>query len=135
MPVTVGPECSGRFVILTVTDPHTFEDWRAAVLSLLNCRLVAPRCAILVDRRAAAPPTRAAVDEMLEFLEEHVTELGGRHVALVATDDGGFGMARMTELKAEFGLPGVTVRTFRDYEEAVAWLTGHEPSTPRNEPD
>jgi hypothetical protein len=53
---TVHP--SAAFVVLSVTDPHTFEEWRNTVLAMMAATsAVNPRMSVLVDRRQATPPS------------------------------------------------------------------------------
>jgi hypothetical protein len=44
--------------------------------------------------------------------------------AILVRDDAGFGMGRMPGFRVKGENPDVTLRTFRDYDRAVKWLTG-----------
>ena len=118
---TVHP--SAAFAVLSVTDPHTLEEWRTTVLEMMAAtRALNPRMSVLVDRRQATPPSPAEVNEMVQFFEENRRALSGRSAAVVVADDAGFGMARMIELRSRLELPDGNIRAFRNYDDAVAWL-------------
>ena len=124
MPVSWSVEPEGRFVVLLPTDPATFEEWRTAMLDVLAAPVSRPRLKMLIDRRKGEPVTVGFVNQMTDFLATHQTALSGSRRAIVVSDDAGFGMARMTELKSALENPDSLARVFRSYSEAVAWLTG-----------
>jgi hypothetical protein len=51
------------------------------------------------------------------------SELAGRRVSILVSDDANFGMGRMTELRARLAVPEMAIRTFRKYEDAIHWLS------------
>lgn len=119
---TVHP--STAFAVLSVTDPHTFEEWRKTVLAMMAAtNAVNPRMSLLVDRRHATPPSSEEVRQMVQFFESNRWILSGRSAAVVVADDAGFGMARMIELRSRLELPDGIIRVFRSYDDAVVWLT------------
>jgi hypothetical protein len=117
---TVDP--TGRFVILTVIDPCTIEQWRAAMLATFDNPSFRSHRALLVDRRGTEPVTTAFVAAMTQFFMTHRDRIAMR-TAIVVGDEAAFGMGRMTALKAEFGTPELAIQTFRDYADAVRWIT------------
>jgi hypothetical protein len=117
---TVDP--TGRFVILTVIDPYTIEQWRTAILATFDNAVFRKHRALLVDRRRTEPVTTAFVAAMTQFFVAHRDQIALR-TAIVVADEAAFGMGRMTALKAEFGTPEIAIQTFRDYADAVRWLT------------
>jgi hypothetical protein len=120
---TVHP--SARFAVLSVSDPHTFEEWRNTVLAMMAATTaVNPRMSLLVDRRQATPPSLEDVTQMVQFFETNRCTLSGRSAAVVVADDAGFGMARMIELRSRLELPDGIIRVFRRYDDAVGWLKG-----------
>lgn len=123
MPVTWTLDLSGRFAVLSIRDPHTFDEWRSAVLAMLAATTAVPRMSVLVDRRQSAPPSSEDVKQMVEFFEQNRPALSGRSAAIVVADDAGFGVARMVELRSRLELPDGLIRVFRRYDDAVAWLT------------
>jgi hypothetical protein len=123
MPITWTFEPAQRLALLSVVDPYTIEEWRAAVLAILDAPVSREHVAILIDRRDAEPPTTKFVAEMTRFFAEHRGALSGARVAIVVSDDAAFGMGRMTELKSQLDIPDTTIRVFRSYDEAVSWLT------------
>jgi hypothetical protein len=60
---------------------------------------------------------------MTQFFVAYRDRVASRTAILVG-DDAGFGMGRMTALKAEFETPELAIQTFRHYDDAVRWLTG-----------
>jgi hypothetical protein len=122
MPVTSKIDSARRFAVLTIADPYTLDEWRTTLLGVFADHVFRQSRALLVDRRGAAALTTATVNAMMQFFLSHRNELAIR-AAIVARDAAGYGMGRMTEMKSEFDLPQTTIRTFRDYQEAVRWLT------------
>jgi hypothetical protein len=123
MPVNWTLDRSGRFAVLAITDPHTFDEWRSNVLAMLAATSAVPRMSVLVDRRQSTPPSAEDVKQMVEFFEQNRPALSGRSAAIVVADDAGFGVARMVELRSRLELPDGLIRVFRYYDDAVAWLT------------
>ena len=68
-------------------------------------------------------PSTAFVQAMATFLSRHQAKIAGTRAAIAVRDDSGFGMGRMTELKASLENPDAMIRPFRGYDEAVRWLT------------
>lgn len=123
MPVTWSTNPTQPFAVLTITDPYTFDDWRRAAVALLDVPQYQMRRAILVDRRHATALTTAVVDSMVAFLDTHRDRVATR-TAVVVSDDTSYGMGRMIEPKNETRHPEMSIRTFRDMDRAIAWLSG-----------
>ena len=123
MSVTWSIEPEGRFVVLLPADPSTFEEWRTAMLEILASPIARPHLAMIVDRRKAETVTTEFVVQMIGFFSKHQAAFSGSRTAVVVSDDSGFGMGRMTELKSALDNPGSTIRVFRSYDEGVRWLT------------
>jgi hypothetical protein len=121
MPITWTIDSAKRFAVLSVIDPYTIEEWRAAMLETFEDAAFRQYSTLLVDRRGSKPPTRSFVEAMTQFFASHKDQIAAR-TAIVVRDDAGFGMGRMTELKSELETPGTTIRTFRTYDDAVRWL-------------
>jgi hypothetical protein len=113
---------SGKFAVLSVTDPHTFEEWHSTVMTMMSATKAGPKMSVLVDRRQASPPTSEDVKHMIQFFEANRSALSGRSAAIVVADDAGFGVARMLELRSRLDLPDGIIRVFRNYDDAVTWL-------------
>jgi hypothetical protein len=60
---------------------------------------------------------------MVHYLADHHERIAGTRAAIVVRDDTGFGAGRMTELKASLRIPDAAIGTFREYADAVKWLT------------
>jgi hypothetical protein len=118
MPITWTIDPTARFVIMSVRDPSTIEEWRAAMLAILNDPISRPRLALLIDRRGSAPVSISFVNQMSAFFEEHQHGLANSIRAIVVDDDANFGMARMTALRNH----KATIQVFRNYDDAMAWL-------------
>jgi hypothetical protein len=123
MPISSSVDPSGRFTLVSVTDPYSIEEWCAAMLVVWNSASFRQHRSLLIDRRRAEPLSVAFVDTMTRFLAEHHSKIAGTRTAIVVRDDTGFGMGRMTELRASVDNPDATIRPFRDYDDAVRWLT------------
>jgi hypothetical protein len=123
MPITVSHDAAGRFALVSVTDPYTIEEWCATMLIVWDSAAFVTTRALLIDRRHAEPLSVSFVDTMTRFLAEHQRQIAGTRTAIVVRDATGFGMGRMTELKASVDNPNAAIRPFRDYDDAVRWLT------------
>ena len=119
MSITWTIDQTARFAVMSVRDPFTIFDWRATMLAIFAAPVARPRMALLIDQRQAEPVTTVFVNEMSSFFERYRQPLVDSLIAIVVSDDAGFGMGRMTALQN----PNVTIRVFRDYDAAVAWLT------------
>ncbi len=134
MPITTATDTGGQFAVVTLTDPHTIDEWRHAMLGLWTSPGFRETRAVLVDRRLSAPPTTAFVDAMIDFFALHREKLAGTRSAILVGNDAGFGMGRMTELKASRENPNATIRPFRLYDDAVLWLTTRPARVRRGQP-
>ena len=123
MPVKWACDSLDRFARLLVTDPHSFEEWRDAVLAILSAPVSETHHAILIDRRGAEPLTTAMANQMVEFMAKHQRDLSGGRVAVVVSDETNFGMTRMVQLRSTIDVPAGNIRPFRSYDEAVDWLS------------
>ena len=132
MPITTARDPGEQFAVVTLTDPHTIDEWRDVMLVLWASPGFRETRAVLIDRRLSAPPTSAFVDAMTDFFALHREKLAGTRSAIVVGNDAGFGMGRMTELKASRENPSAAIRPFRLYDEAVVWLTTGPGSRQRN---
>ncbi len=81
----------------------------------------------LVDGREvnAHATTRQGMEAFAEAARQVEDQIRGRRVAMVAGSDVTYGMFRMWELRRED--LDYTVRVFRDYDEALAWLIASRP--------
>jgi hypothetical protein len=93
------------------------------MLDVLAAPVSRPRLKMLIDRRNSEPVSVGFVNHMTDFFATHQQALAGSLRAIVVSDDVGFGMARMTELKSALENPDSVARVFRSYSEAVLWLT------------
>jgi hypothetical protein len=123
MPITWTADPEQPFVFVWISDPYTFDEWRTALVALSATPAYQTHRTILADRRQAAAPTQAFANDMVEFLRGH-PETIARHAAVVVGDDTSYGMSRMIELKTEVQHPELKMRTFRDMNRAIAWLSG-----------
>ena len=126
MPITWAFDPTQRFALLSVADPYSMEEWRAAVLAILEAPVSREHVAILIDRRDTELPTTEFVTEMNRFFAEHRETLSTARVAFVVRDEAGAGMARMTQLQSRLEIPDTTIRAFHSYDAAVRWLTTPE---------
>jgi hypothetical protein len=124
MPISETVDPRQQFVMLSVIDPCTIDEWCAAMLAALETPTFRQQHTLLIDRRHAEPIDVGFVDAKTRFFAAHQRELSGMRAAILVRDDAGFGMGRMTEFRVKVENPDVTIRTFRDYDRAVTWLTG-----------
>jgi hypothetical protein len=123
VPVTWRVDSAEPFAVVSLTDPYSIQDWRAAILPLLDNSLFRTYRAVLVDRRQAAPATTEFVNAITDFMTAHRAQIAER-AAIVVANDTSYGMSRMTQLLADSRNPHLQVRVFRSREDAAAWLTG-----------
>ena len=116
---------SRGFVRISVSpDPDPDEEIES-YLGMLSDPRFHPGIAILLDNRARRGEGDSEhVRRMAGLARKSSERLEGCRCAIVVSNDVEFGMARMYELMAS-GDP-LTVRVFRDMEEAESWLTCHD---------
>ncbi|HUE87163.1 MAG TPA: hypothetical protein VMO26_13895 [Vicinamibacterales bacterium] len=126
MPISWREALTGRWAVLVYSDPYTVAELERAMVEILAHAISAPPFRLLVDRRHCQAPTPAFVKHIAALLDQHRERVAGGHVAMVTSDEVGFGAARMTEIMVEVqGVP-CTLRAFRDWAEAERWLDdGH----------
>ena len=123
VPITWKFDTAGGFALMSISDPYTMDDWRAAMTAILQAPVRRSHVAMLVDRRGTPPLSTDDIEVMTRFLAEYRTELAGGRAAILVNDDVNFGMGRMTQLRSKLEIPNTTIRAFRSYSEAVTWLT------------
>ena len=124
MPVNWAIDSPQRRVVLTISDPYTLDQWRAAVRAVVEDRDFTPGFGFLVDRRTCAAPSGEFVQRQIDFLAT-VEDLRVPHrVALVVHPDdaAAYGMARMLEIRASLGDMSIEHRIFKSIEAANGWL-------------
>ena len=121
MPITWNVEPDGRFVLFTVVDPYTLDEWRDAMMGILESPTVTLPLTLLVDRRGTHSLSKATVEAFNRFFTEHQQALSGGRSAIVLSSGVYFEIAGM--LRTVLRIPNTSVRTFQDYDEAVDWLT------------
>ncbi len=127
MPITWSVEPGGRFVLFTIVDPYTVDEWRDAMTEVLDAR---SPLTLLVDRRRTQSLTKANVEGFNRFFNEHQQHLAGGRCAIVLSSGVYFEIAGM--LRTVLKIANTAVRTFQDYDEAVAWLTQESDSGTRS---
>ncbi len=123
MPVATSSDPTGRFAVLTITDPYTIDEWRSGMLQIFELPVYAERRLLLVDRTTCLAPSAAFVSQMTDFFAAQRATLSGTRCAILVSSDAGFGAARMTEMQSELRNPDVTMRVFRTRDDAERWLT------------
>jgi hypothetical protein len=123
MPIGWSVQPALRCTVVTVADPYTFKQWEAAFAEMKVARACEPWRSFLIDRRHSAPPTPEFVRMMVSALSGHGDQTGHTRVAIVVSNDVGFGMGRMAQMSAEATNAAISMRVFRTYEEAERWLT------------
>ncbi len=120
MPVGYQVIPAKRLVIVTYTDPVILEDWTNTIEAVFLHPEYEPGFNLLVDRRAAEPPTRAFADAVATFVRKRRTKFGSARIALLVSDIASYGMGRMQEMLNESA--DLPTRAFRSEAEAYAWL-------------
>jgi hypothetical protein len=120
MPITWRVEPDERFVLFIVVDPYTIDDWRETMTAILECPSVRLPLTLLVDRRGTQSLSKATVEGFNRFFTEHLDTLSGGRCAIVLSSGVYFEIAGM--LRTVLSIPNTSVRTFQDYDEALAWL-------------
>src|SRR5262245_249551 len=120
MPITWSVEPDGRFVLFTVLDPYTIDDWRDAMTAIIESTEVSLPLTLLVDRRGTQSLSKATVEGFNRFFTEHQPAIAGGRCAIVLSSGVYFEIAGL--LRGVLRIPNTSVRTFQDYDEAVAWL-------------
>jgi hypothetical protein len=124
-------ETSLVFLIYGTRQP-TFDEWRAAMDSLLDDPLFHAGMPIVSDRRRLVEaPTTAMLQKMAAYEYEHRDLFGDCRWAVVTGPEARaeFGMARMSQAMLEGGRSRITLRPFTDIDEAIGWATtGEEPA-------
>jgi hypothetical protein len=119
MSVVLSVDPKGRFAVLTIIDPYTIDEWRSAMVTLLEHPVYLERGAVLVDRRQCMAPDAPFVAEMHQFFTRRQRDASRMMAAVVVGDDADLEMGRTTERANSDG----TIRTFSNYVEAERWLT------------
>lgn len=130
MPIAWSVEPDRRFVLFTVVDPYTIDEWRHAMSEILESPSVNLPLTLLVDRRGTQSLSKATVEGFNRFFTEHQQALSGGRSAIVLSSGVYFEIAGM--LRTVLTIPNASVRTFQDYDEAVAWLTRESDSRTRS---
>ena len=121
MPICWNFEPERQRTIVTVADPYTFQQWEDALAEMMAAQACKWRT-FLVDRRKSTPPTPEFVRMMSYSLSVRADRIDATRVAVVVSDDVGFGMGRMAQMTAEANNPAIAMRIFRTYDEAEQWL-------------
>ena len=122
MPICWSVQPCSQCTVVTFSDPYTFQQWEAAFADMRASRACEPWRSFLVDRRNAMPPTSEFVRMVVSAITSHPSRTADTRVAIVVSNDAGFGMGRMAQMTAEANNPGISMRVFRNYEEAERWL-------------
>jgi SpoIIAA-like len=128
MPITWCVEPDGRFVRFTVVDPYTLDEWRDAMTAILDSATVTQPLTLLVDRRRTQSLSKATVEGFNRFFTEHRQALTGGRCAIVLSSGVYFQIAEM--VRTVLRIPNTSIRTFQDYDEALAWLVYGSHSRP-----
>ncbi len=113
----------GRIVIMQMHGQYTTAELREGILSALKSDDTPENPVMLFDLRESTSlrdRTPADIRGISQFLVAH-GDLLSRTLAMVVSDDVGFGRIRMGSTEAEWG--GIKPMVFRHFDEADAWLT------------
>ena len=105
-----------------VVDPYTIEEWKTAMLTILDTPQLPDNFMLLVDRRRSQLPSQTFIEQMVEFFRAHEPRLSKARAAVVVADPTGFGMARIAEALTELRVGTFNLRPFYDVDDAERWL-------------
>jgi len=109
-----------RLIIVTLEGTITWEEEVQTLLDTVRDPRMMQDARFFVDRRdsrmTATPDT---VEPLMGLVQQHLKEFGSPRIAIVVSDDYGFGMNRMLEQNSESELPH-DFAVFRTAEEAAA---------------
>jgi hypothetical protein len=112
----------GTWAVLVYVDPYTTDELSRALAEILAHPISRPSVRLLVDRRHCRAPSVTFVRHIVAFMEARLDRFTAGHVAIVTSDEVGFGAARMTEIIAESkGIP-CALASFREWAAAEQWL-------------
>ena len=123
MAVTYRIDADERIVHITISGDSHFAEWRDVMLAALSGPSFVSGMGFLSDRRSQTNiDSTDIVEGVINFFKKYAPQLDGCHWAAVSGDnDAAFGMLRMLSIRSDGTV--VTVRAFRDFEEARLWLT------------
>jgi len=91
-----------------------------AMTAILESPTVTLPLTLLVDRRRTHSLSKATVEGFNRFFTEHQHALSGGRCAIVLSSGVYFEIAEM--VRTVLRIPNTSIRTFQDYDEALAWL-------------
>jgi hypothetical protein len=125
MPVTYRIDTEKQIIRITVKGQPLPGEHAAVTQQWLNDPDYVPGMSILLDNRGREEPSdRARVEKLASETRSSPFAVPGIRVAIVVASDAEYGMSRMYGSLAEES--GLEIRTFRDIDEAEAWLTERE---------
>jgi len=112
-----------RCVVVTYHHQPTFAEWAETMEFIFGDPKYEPGLGMLMDRRfLLAPATTEYIRRLVAFIEANHGRTAGARWALLVADIGSYGMARMAEQLGR----GHSIRSFRVWEGALAWLAAPE---------
>ena len=114
-----------RIVFTTYTGNPDFDEWANTMRAIFRDTSFESDFSFVLDRRlVTTAPTTEYIKKVDAFVKEHPIELGKSLTAVVVSEMGSFGMARMSQ-----GLMNETeqTRVFTDIEKAKKWLSHKDP--------
>lgn len=109
-------------VVMHMDGKYDTDDLRAAILQALDDPQCPKNPVLLFDMRASqalSDRSTSDVRQMAYFLAKHGSRFG-RRLAMVVSNDLGYGLMRLGGTHAELG--GLDADVFRDIAEARSWL-------------
>jgi len=117
---SIDPEA--RIVRLTHLGETPIEDYEATLTAIFRSPSYRPGFGFLVDRRRFGTPPTTFVLRLIAFMTSQREALAGARWAVVAPSPAGYGLGRMGQMLAETAGGFITVRVFREIDEAERWL-------------
>jgi hypothetical protein len=120
MPVIYAIDRTERVVYLTTVGEPSFDEWRDALLSVFSHSSFETGFNFISDRRRASAPSPEFIEQEVNFIREHESELGRCRWAAVVPDPATDEAARVVTNRAH--VTEVEVGFFYNLAEARRWV-------------
>jgi len=123
-PLAYTIDAERRVAVLTYRAQPTISQWSHTIERILSEAGCVPSLGILLDRRMIFRPAETEyIKRMVRILDERHAAGKVARCAIVAADQGSYGMGRMAEQLTTFE---GSIRTFKGFPDAEKWVAGAE---------
>jgi hypothetical protein len=121
MPITYTIDPDARYVRFRYEGDVGIDEFEAAISAVVGDRDFRPGFSFLVDRRRAAPPTRAYIRDAAEYSKAQGEKLGPGRWAIVVDSAESYARVSMGQILVA---SVIEIEIFTDVYDAEAWLRG-----------